>query len=229
MRRMFLPIGFIGLALAASSTFAVFGLGTEHGATLLRSAPSDRGRDLLATNRLPQLALFWRVPAADPGGGLSRDVSAARAAESATNIVLNAADVGPDFVVATSGDVKVSGFTVRSQSMVRAGRNTYYVEPDGIFFVRSVALVTPDVPSADQAFNDFGKLFEGTQELPLPPIANRARGAVEWGEDPFDAAAKIVLFRQGPVVGYVIVGGFEAPNNLDDVLPLAQKMIARSR
>jgi hypothetical protein len=160
---------------------------------------------------------------------LSPSVGAAPAAQAAAGIVLSAADLGPDFVLISSGETIRYGAGWRVQTFRRSGKHTYYIEPDGVFAVRSLALVAPDPGSAEQVFETAGKeLLEGAEEVPIPLVGQRARGAVGWGEGPFNSAAKIVLFRVRAVVGYVIVASYEAPMDMEDILPLVQTMAARA-
>jgi hypothetical protein len=63
----------------------------------------------------------------------------------------------------------------------------------------------------------------------MPPIADRARGGVAWGQGPFEPAAKLVLFRAGTAVGYVVTFAYDAPTSADDAVQLAQIMIARAK
>ena len=160
---------------------------------------------------------------------LSPSLGAAPAAQAAAGIVLSAADLGPDFVLISSGETIRYGAGWRVQTFRRAGKHTYYIEPDGVFAVRSLALVAPDPGSAEQVFETASKeLLEGAEEVPIPLVGQRARGAVGWGEGPFNSAGKVILFRVRAVLGYVIVASYEAPTHMEDILPLAQTMAARA-
>lgn len=162
-------------------------------------------------------------------GNLSLAVGAVPDAQGATDVLLQPGDVGPNFILVSTGVKVEQGVSLRVNSLRPTGKHTYYIEPDGILFVRSLAVVAGDPFSADGIFDSVGKgLFEGTQEVPVPALGERTRAAIEWGEKPFDAAGKVVMFRRGSVVAFVIVISFEAPETMADILPLAQTMAARA-
>jgi hypothetical protein len=156
--------------------------------------------------------------------------SVAPVAAAAADIVLSPADVGPDFVVASSGETVRFGVSARVQSLIRGGKQVHNIEPDGILSVRSFAQIAPESAAADQLYEQFsrGLLQSGIQEVPVPPIGDRARAAVAWGQGPFDPALRVVLFRLGAALGWVVVASYEAPEQMDEVVLLAQKMAARA-
>lgn len=171
-------------------------------------------------------ALLVLQPPASPVGAAT---VGAPAAVSAAEVVLAPADVGPDFVLVSSGETMRYGFSVRVQTLRRGAQRGHFVEPDGFLFVRSFAAVVSTPGEADRAFDEVAKgLGESAQEVPILAVGDRSRGAALWGAEPFDVAARIVLFRAGSTVGWVTVGGYEAPTSMDDVVSLAQIMAARA-
>jgi hypothetical protein len=165
-----------------------------------------------------------------PLGSESASIHSAPLAQGGPDVLLQPADVGPNFILISSGVKVQQGVSLRVNTLRQAGKHIYYIEPDGVLFVRSLAVAAGDAFTADGIFNSVGKeLFEGTQEVPVPAIGDRTRAAIEWGEKPFEAAGKIVMFRRGSVVGYVIVIAYEAPEQMSDIVPLAQKMASRAR
>jgi hypothetical protein len=151
------------------------------------------------------------------------------ASRAAADVVLAPADVGPDFVVASSGQATEQGFSVFRQNLVRGGGSAF-LAPDGIFFVRSVAGVISNPARADGDFNLLAEaILAGLEEVPVSLGADRVRGGVAWGAGPFDASTRLVLFRAGNTLGYVQVVSYEAPTHMDDVVRLAEVMVTRSR
>jgi hypothetical protein len=186
-------------------------------------------RDIAAESRPLGPGSALRMSAPPVSLDVAPSVAASPAGLAAADVVLQPADVGPDFVLMSSGERTLYGAGWRAQNLVRAGRQVSYIEPDGVLFVRSLALAAQSPGEADQIFERAGQgLFDGTQEMPVPALGDRTRAAVEWGSDPFGIAGKIVMFRVRTVVGYVIVAGYEAPTEMDDIVPLARIMAGRA-
>ena len=224
MRRLLGP-GLLALALLAALAPVRLETGQPPAPPLGPAEVESLAQELAAIARARPAALLQALP----GDAIRPVVGAAALELTADDVVLGPADLGPDWLVASSGEKLQFGATFRAQTIVRAGRLITYVEPDGVLYVRSLAQVLPDIFSAEDLFNAAGKrLFEGTQEMKIPPIGERSRGGVEWGEGPYDPAARAILFRTRTVVGVVIVGGFDAPLDLDDVIPLARQMAAKA-
>jgi hypothetical protein len=168
-------------------------------------------------------------PVPKVGAEPSAEAAAAPAGRVAAEIVLTPADLGPDFLIVSSGQRVIQGFSAYTQNLVRGGHGVY-LAPEGIFGVRSVALVLPDAQSADRAFDAVGQqAFADLVETAVPPIGDRTRAGVAWGKGPFEAALRLVLFRAGNTVGFVAVSGYEAPSSLDDAARLAATMEGRAR
>jgi hypothetical protein len=186
--------------------------------------------DWLSLLRIATPELVSGVSASSSSAAPVAAASGSPLAATASDIVLSPADVGPDFVLASSGEAVRFGVSARVQSLVRGGKHVHNIEPDGILYVRSFAQVAPDPGAADQLFDQFGKglLESGIQEVAPPPIGDRARAAVAWGQGPFDPAVRVVVFRLGAALGWVVVGSYEAPEQIDEVVLLAQKMAARA-
>jgi len=177
---------------------------------------------LLASGLVPTTAVVGAAPL-----GL---VAVGPAARPPAEIVLTPADLGPDFVVASSGQTTILERGSFGQSIRRGNLLASSLVPEGIVGVRTVALVLPDVPTSDRAFQDIAtQILEGFQEAPLPALAERARGGIAWGQRPFEPASILVIFRTGTTVGFVATFAFDAPTSMDDTVRLAQIMIARAR
>lgn len=183
------------------------------------------------------MVVFARAPehAAAASQLLSREAesplaaAAGPAAVTANEVVLNAADVAPNFVLASSGEKLEAGVSWRAQSLRRSGKFAAHVEPEGVFFVRSFALVAPDPAGASRIFDEVAdNLFNEISEVPAPTVGERSRAGVALGEGPFSPALKIVLFRTRSVVGLVFTGAYDEPRDLNDILPLAQTMALRA-
>jgi hypothetical protein len=221
--------GFLSLAVMTVLLAGVLVISTPSARLLAPAEIDSLAQDVVAAGRPFSPAQPLHVGLIGRAPDLSPSVGAAPAAQVAAGIVLSAADLGPEFVLVSSGETIRYGVGWRVQTFRRSAKHTYYIEPDGVFVVRSLALVAPDPGTAEQVFEAASKeLLEGAEEVPLAPVGQRARAAVQWGEGPFSGAGKIVIFRVRAVVGYVIVGSYQAPTHLDDILPLAQTMAARA-
>jgi hypothetical protein len=164
-----------------------------------------------------------------PGAAAPAPLVAGAVAKQAAEIVLSAGDVGPSFVLAASSDRQLLGETTRTQYIVRAGRLSSYVEPDGLSGVSSFAVVATTASRAQDIFTSQARDFRsGSQELPLPPIGDNAVGVVQWSPDPIGGGLKSILIRRGNVVGYLVAGSYEAPTHLNDLIPLAELMAERA-
>lgn len=157
-------------------------------------------------------------------------LAALPAAADATAIVLQPADVGADFLVVSRGVAIRPNESICGQSLVRGGKFLRYVEMDGVLSVRTYAVAAPDVGAADRAFDEIASAMgEGAEEVPVPVIADRARGFVAWGTFPSDLGIRAIVFRSGAVAGLVLTRSYEPPTTVDDVIPLAQIVIGRAR
>jgi hypothetical protein len=225
-------IGLLVPALLAPALALQLGLGAlgpnAPVAPTLSPADADGlARDLVAASLPPSPRALPRLSAA---GGALPAVGPAPASATAAEIVLAPADVGPGYAVVSSAESIRFGVSVRVQTLVRGGRRGSYVEPDGTLYVRSFAVVAPSARDADEVYDRVsGGLAEaGFQEVPIPAVAERSRGMVAWGTDPFDLAAKAVVFRTRSVLAWVVVASYEAPTDMENVLPLARTMAARA-
>jgi len=150
-------------------------------------------------------------------------------ARPASEIVLVPGDLGPDFVVASSGETVEGGLNAFVQTLTRGDRAMPYVEPDGIIGARSAAMVLPSPQAADLAFDQMASsIVADFDELPVGQVADRARGGIQRGGGPYDPVSKVLLFRAGGTLGYVVIGRYDETTTLDDVVPLARIMVARA-
>lgn len=162
-------------------------------------------------------------------GTLSTAIAAAPAQLTAADVGPSPADLGPEFIVASTGQQVAQGASFRTQSLVRAGKDTFYLERDGPILVRSFVLVAPDLAAADSVFERItNEGLQGAQEVPSPGVGDRSRAGVVWGAGPFDPGRKILFFRARTVVAWLLLASYEAPTNLDDLAPVARIMAARA-
>jgi hypothetical protein len=147
----------------------------------------------------------------------------------ASEIVLTPTDLGPDFAVASSGETVQGGQSAFVQTLVRTDGSMPYLEPDGIFGVRSAAMVLTGGQAADATFDQLASyIFADFAELPVGPLADRARGGISRADGPYGAASKLIVFRAGSTIGWVSVMRYDEVTTLDDVIPLARIMAARA-
>jgi hypothetical protein len=150
----------------------------------------------------------------------------------AAEIVLDAGDIGPDFVVQSAHQSVRGSSSSYTRTLVRQAGGTAFlptIAPDGIVVVRSFALVAPE-------FERPGRLFEAdelgvslrAEAVPIPAVGEDSWGGIVRGDGPFEPARKLVLFRAGPALAGVVVAGYDAPDSMDDIVALAQKMAARA-
>jgi hypothetical protein len=145
------------------------------------------------------------------------------------DVVLQPADVGPEFAVASRREQAEGGLSFCAQSLVRTGQWIRLVEPDHTRFIRSFASVLPDMRGAEAELARAAQhLFELSEEVPVATVGNQSRAAIGWGQEPFAPAFQIVLFRVDRIVGGVIVSSYEAPTTIEEVLRLASIMARRA-
>lgn len=150
-------------------------------------------------------------------------------AVSATDILLRPEDVGPGYVVVSSGQTVRFGVSVAVQTLGRAGKHAQYVESDGVLYVRSYASIASDPGAADREIDKaLEEIAKDWTVEPLTGVGDRAAGGRRWGEHHFDPAGKLVLFRAGPAYGFVVLTSYEAPTELDDAIALARVMAERA-
>jgi hypothetical protein len=140
-------------------------------------------------------------------------------------------DFETPFLVVASGVRAQFGFSFCTQAMRRADRILASVEPDGTVGVASLALVGANQAEADLAFESLGQGMlgaPGLAEVPIEGLADRARGALHWADAPYEAGYRYLLFQQQRVVGAVVLASFEAPESLEEAIPLARLMLERA-
>ena len=195
-----------------------------------RSRPPLR----LSTTRRCAPALLLAVALAlglDPRADAGLPSTTARADElPCARYVLGPADVDERFVVVTSGNSSRLGQGWCWQLMSRAAARDPTIQPEGIVSLGSFAVLAADSSAAAKDFDGvINVLVNGEYaEVPVTPIGQRTRAWRAWGAGPYDSSRELVVFQQGVFVGVVLTSSYDAPENLDDTLALAQKMSAKA-
>jgi hypothetical protein len=186
------------------------------------------------------VALFsLGLPAAPTAALAARDTTAWRPAVAlqraaltteAERVVLEPADLGPEFVAVAQARELRRGEGWAARTLIRTSpTRVQHLEPAGVRYVRSFALVSPTPDDAQRALQGLeGALLPNTWPLAAPPLGEASSAALVWSEAPFDFGYRLLLFRVGRTAGGVILGGFDPPTSVDDLAALAGLMAARA-
>ena len=140
-------------------------------------------------------------------------------------------DITARFVVVWSGLSSRVDWSLCSQGLVRTSKQDPIVQPDGVVYLASVVFVGTNVDEAQRVFDDTAtELFKSSryQEVPIPQIGDRLRGALAWAAGPFKTGSQVILFRRGRVFGMVVSSSYTVPDSMDDALVYARSMAAKA-